>query len=90
MGRHLIGLHAAVVVDSVLWGLGTATGLLAAAAIPYLMFTRHRLDPIDDVGKLADAVSSADGSAATVALISIWQQARHSECCCSAATRCSD
>jgi tellurite resistance protein TehA-like permease len=33
-GRHLIGLHDAVVVDSVLWTAGTLTGLAAAVAIP--------------------------------------------------------
>lgn len=44
VGHQLIGMHAAVIVDSVLWALGTATGLLSSAAIPYLMFTRHRID----------------------------------------------
>ena len=68
VGRHLIGLHAAVVVDSVLWGLGTATGLLAAAAIPYLMFTRHRLDQSMTLGSwlmpvVPPMVSAATGAA---------------------------
>jgi C4-dicarboxylate transporter/malic acid transport protein len=44
VGRDLIGAHAAVVLDSVLWSAGTATGLAAAGAIPYLMFTRHRIE----------------------------------------------
>ena len=44
VGHQLLGMHAAVIVDSVLWGLGTATGLLSSVAIPYLMFTRHRID----------------------------------------------
>jgi len=39
VGRHLIGLPAAVRVDEILWALGTATGLLCAVAIPVLMFT---------------------------------------------------
>lgn len=41
IGRNLIGLHAAVVIDWVLWSLGTAGGLFAAVAVPYLAFTRH-------------------------------------------------
>jgi C4-dicarboxylate transporter/malic acid transport protein len=44
LGRDLIGLHPAVVADSVLWGAGTITGLAASIAIPYLMFTRHRVE----------------------------------------------
>ena len=44
LGRDLIGLHAAVVADSVLWGAGTITGLAASLAIPYLMFTSHRIE----------------------------------------------
>ena len=63
-----IGLHAAVVVDSVLWGLGTATGLFVAAAIPYLMFTRHRLDQSMTLGSwlmpvVPPMVSAATGAA---------------------------
>jgi len=45
VGRDLIGLDAAVFVDSVLWGLGTALGLLVSVAIPVLMFVRHDLEP---------------------------------------------
>jgi C4-dicarboxylate transporter/malic acid transport protein len=41
----LVGAHAAVVVDSVLWGLGTAAGLLVAAVVPTLMIRRGDLDP---------------------------------------------
>jgi C4-dicarboxylate transporter/malic acid transport protein len=44
LGKSLVGLHAAVVIDSALWTLGTITGLTAAVAIPYLMFTRHHQD----------------------------------------------
>jgi C4-dicarboxylate transporter/malic acid transport protein len=43
VGRDVIGLRAAVDVDWVLWFTGTAGGLFTAAAIPYLMFTRPRL-----------------------------------------------
>ncbi len=45
VGQDLIGLHAAVVVDSVLWGIGTATGLLACTIVPVMMFVRHKLRP---------------------------------------------
>lgn len=44
LGKDIIGLSAAVRADEVLWVLGTLTGLLASAAIPYLMFTRHRVE----------------------------------------------
>jgi C4-dicarboxylate transporter/malic acid transport protein len=44
LGRQLIGLHAAVVLDSALWSVGTITGLAASITIPYLMFTRHRVE----------------------------------------------
>jgi C4-dicarboxylate transporter/malic acid transport protein len=41
----LIGAHVAVVIDSVLWGLGTALGLTAAVVVPTLMIRRGDLDP---------------------------------------------
>jgi C4-dicarboxylate transporter/malic acid transport protein len=45
VGTPLVGAHAAVVVDSVLWGLGTALGLLVMVAVPTLMIRRRDLDP---------------------------------------------
>ncbi|MCB5166453.1 TDT family transporter [Streptomyces bambusae] len=45
VGRDLIGTPAAVAVDAVLFTAGTAIGLAAAVAIPFLMVTRHRLAP---------------------------------------------
>jgi C4-dicarboxylate transporter/malic acid transport protein len=45
IGGDLIGSQAAVLVDSVLWSVGTLGGLLVSVAIPVLMFTRHDLDP---------------------------------------------
>ncbi|MFB7782449.1 TDT family transporter [Streptomyces vinaceus] len=45
VGKDLIGLHAAVVADAVLFVAGTAVGLLAAVAIPYLMVESHRIRP---------------------------------------------
>jgi C4-dicarboxylate transporter/malic acid transport protein len=45
LGRDWIGLTAAVDADWVLWGLGTALGLVTACWIPYLMMTRHEIAP---------------------------------------------
>jgi C4-dicarboxylate transporter/malic acid transport protein len=45
VGAPLIGTHTAVVVDSVLWGIGTALGLLTAVVVPSLMIRRGDLDP---------------------------------------------
>ncbi len=42
VGRDLIGERAAVDLDLVLWTLGTVAGLLCAAVVPYVVFTRHR------------------------------------------------
>ncbi|GAB7034588.1 TDT family transporter [Streptomyces platensis subsp. malvinus] len=45
VGRDVIGEPAAFAADAVLWTLGTLVGLVGAAAIPYLMVTRHRIEP---------------------------------------------
>ncbi|MFI9627828.1 TDT family transporter [Streptomyces sp. NPDC052042] len=45
VGRDVIGHGAAVAVDAVLYTAGTVTGLAAAVAVPYLMVTRHRIEP---------------------------------------------
>lgn len=45
VGKDLIGEPAAVALDLASWTLGTLGGLAAAAAVPYLMFTRHDLRP---------------------------------------------
>lgn len=47
VGRPLLGEHAAVAVDAVLWSAGTVSGLLVAAAVPYLMVAHHRIGPGD-------------------------------------------
>ncbi len=67
-GRHLIGLHAAVIVDSILWTAGTLSGLAAAVAVPYLMFTVHRPALSDTLGSwlmpiVPPMVSAATGAA---------------------------
>ncbi|QDQ10558.1 TDT family transporter [Streptomyces spectabilis] len=43
VGRDWIGLDAAVALDTVLFTAGTAIGLAAAVAIPYLMVVRHKI-----------------------------------------------
>ncbi|WP_282797323.1 TDT family transporter [Streptomyces sp. CC224B] len=43
VGRDWIGLGAAVALDAVLFAAGTATGLAAAVAVPYLMVVRHEV-----------------------------------------------
>ncbi|MFI5546411.1 TDT family transporter [Streptomyces sp. NPDC051815] len=45
VGKDLIGTDAAVAVDAVLYTAGTAIGLTAAVAVPYLMVVRHRIEP---------------------------------------------
>ena len=45
LGRDWIGLGAAIDADWVLWGLGTALGLVTATWIPFLMMTRHEIKP---------------------------------------------
>lgn len=46
-GAPIVGEHAAVVADAVLWTAGTVTGLAAAVAVPYLTFTRYELTQAD-------------------------------------------
>ncbi len=41
LGSAVIGARVAVAADAVLWATGTALGLAAAVAVPYLQFTRH-------------------------------------------------
>ncbi|MGW8633302.1 TDT family transporter [Streptomyces sp. NPDC055793] len=45
VGRDWIGTSAAVALDAVLFTVGTAVGLAAAVAVPYLMAVRHRVEP---------------------------------------------
>ncbi len=45
IGSQVIGTHAAVAIDSVLWGLGTAGGLAGAILFPVLIVSRGDLDP---------------------------------------------
>ncbi|MEU6376366.1 TDT family transporter [Streptomyces sp. NPDC046909] len=45
LGADWIGTRTAVALDAVLFGAGTAIGLAAAVAVPYLMAVRHRIEP---------------------------------------------
>ncbi|MFJ6987072.1 MULTISPECIES: TDT family transporter [unclassified Streptomyces] len=45
VGRDVVGTRAAVAVDAVLFGAGTAVALASAVAVPYLMAVRHRVGP---------------------------------------------
>lgn len=45
VGVDWIGTEAAVALDAVLFTTGTAVGLAAAVAVPYLMAVRHRIEP---------------------------------------------
>lgn len=45
VGSDWIGSEAAVALDAVLFTVGTAIGLAAAVAVPYLMAVRHRIEP---------------------------------------------
>lgn len=68
VGRDVIGEPAALAADAVLWTLGTLVGLTAAATIPYLMVTRHRIEtgsasPVWLLPLVAPMVSAALGPA---------------------------
>ncbi|MFI1931732.1 TDT family transporter [Streptomyces sp. NPDC020330] len=45
VGQDVVGARAALAVDVVLFVAGTAVGLVAAVAVPYLMVVRHRPAP---------------------------------------------
>ncbi|MFD7032086.1 TDT family transporter [Streptomyces sp. NPDC059917] len=66
VGKDLIGVTAAVAVDTVLFTAGTVIGLLAAAGIPYLMVVRHKVEaehatPVWLLPVVAPMVSAALG-----------------------------
>ncbi|MBV9513789.1 MAG: C4-dicarboxylate ABC transporter, partial [Mycobacteriaceae bacterium] len=45
VGTDLLGQRLAVDLDWALWTAGTVGGLFTAVSIPYLMFTRHSVEP---------------------------------------------
>ncbi|MET7728925.1 TDT family transporter [Streptomyces mirabilis] len=66
VGGDWIGTRAAVAVDAALFTAGTAVGLAAALAIPYLMVVRHRIradqaTPVWLLPVVAPMVSAAVG-----------------------------
>ncbi|MEV6008563.1 TDT family transporter [Streptomyces sp. NPDC051976] len=81
VGSRVIGERAAVAVDATLWGLGAATALLVAAAVPYLMVVRHRVTPGDAspvwlLPVVAPMVAAATGPALAAHLPAGATQAR--------------
>ncbi|MCH0565477.1 TDT family transporter [Streptomyces sp. MUM 2J] len=66
VGRDLIGTPAAVALDAVLFTAGTAVGVAAAVAVPYLMAVHHRVrsdqaSPVWLLPLVAPMVSAALG-----------------------------
>ena len=74
LGRDWIGARAAVDVDWVLWFAGTAGGLVCAAAIPYLLFTRHETKPDSAFGGWLMPIVPPMVSASTGALLIPYAQ----------------
>ena len=68
LGHGLLG-PAAVDADWVLWGAGTALGLVTTCWIPYLMMTRHEIGPDAAFGGWLMPVVPPMVSAATGALL---------------------
>ena len=69
LGAPLIGTHAAVRIDVVLWILGTVAGLASALAVPYLLITKVRTRPAEVFGGWLMPVVPPMVSAATGALL---------------------
>jgi C4-dicarboxylate transporter/malic acid transport protein len=69
VGKDWIGLTVAVDADWVLWGLGTALGLVTACWIPYLMMTRHEIAPDGAFGGWLMPIVPPMVSASTGALL---------------------
>jgi tellurite resistance protein TehA-like permease len=44
VGQPVVGQHAAVGIDAVLWVAGTSLGLWTAVAVPYKSFTSHEVE----------------------------------------------
>ncbi|MGW7515413.1 TDT family transporter [Streptomyces sp. NPDC054796] len=44
-GALAAGVPGGLVLDAVLWSVGTALALVTATAVPYLMVVRHRIEP---------------------------------------------
>ncbi len=69
LGGPILGQHLALASDWVLWTVGTVTGLLSAAVVPYRMFTRHQIRPGDTFATWMMPVVPPMVSAATGAVL---------------------
>jgi C4-dicarboxylate transporter/malic acid transport protein len=69
VGKSVIGMDAALVVDWVLWTLGTIGGLVSAGVVPFLLFTRYEVRPDAAFGGWLMPVVPPMVSAATGALL---------------------
>jgi C4-dicarboxylate transporter/malic acid transport protein len=69
LGQTVIGLNAAVAIDTVLWAAGTVLGLATAVTVPYLLFTRHEVAGDSAFGGWLMPVVPPMVSAATGALL---------------------
>jgi C4-dicarboxylate transporter/malic acid transport protein len=70
LGKDLIGMRAAVDLDSLLWIAGTLGGLFTALTIPYLMFTQdENIEPDAAFGGWLMPILPPMVSAATGALL---------------------
>jgi tellurite resistance protein TehA-like permease len=65
----VIGMDAALVIDWVLWTLGTIGGLVSAGVVPFLLFTRYEVRPDAAFGGWLMPVVPPMVSAATGALL---------------------
>lgn len=69
LGRDVIGLPAALAIDTVLWIAGTLLGLFSAVLVPYLTFTRLAVQDDGAFGGWLMPVVPPMVSAATGALL---------------------
>lgn len=69
LGKDVLGVGLAVDIDWVLWFGGTILGLVCSAAVPYLMFTRHQVQPDSAFGGWLMPVVPPMVSASTGALL---------------------
>lgn len=78
VGKSLIGIHAAVDLDWVLWSAGTLAGLSTAVYIPYLLFTQHEVRPDAAFGGwLMPAIPPMVAAASLIIITMIWSRLAH-------------
>ena len=69
IGHVVVGMRAALVIDTVLWSLGTVLGLLSAVVVPYLVFTTQEVSDDSAFGGWLMPVVPPMVSAATGAML---------------------